>query len=249
MTEEDVAISSIYSAAVGKLQWSGALDRMCRLLNAHKGILYSENVSEERGGIWVGSSIEQDRITSYQEYYASVEPLTPSAHRRGLDKGQILTIPSLVERRDFWRSEYFNDFWKPQGIREFIGSIDKRETWNGDRQFIHLTFYRDPRQTEFDDHDGMRLSRLRYHVDRALSFTRNLTHRDVDMNLTWGLLNSISCAALVLDRRLKVVSLNERAEAAAAKGGMFSTGLANGISQAGGEVFSQKLLGCFASLV
>ena len=215
---QNEALSALYSAAMGQESWQSALAKTCELFHTEKGILFTENLIEGRGAIWEVTAIERRYVDSYQRYYAGVEPLAPAAHRAGLNKGQILTIPRLVSEDDFRRSEYFNDFWRPQGIHSFLGFIDPA-TVGQSTPFIHLTYYRPESGREFGREDQRRLSMLRYHLRQALNL-REFASPPQTSHLKYAnwLVDAIAHPALVVDNRLRIVAVNRSAHAVAAKG-------------------------------
>lgn len=214
---EQKTIATLYEAALGIQPWSNALDEACSFLHSDKGALFAENAVGESGGLWESVAIDGSRIDQYQKYYASIEPLAPAAHKTGRNRGQILTIDRLLEKRRFRQTEFFNDFWRPQGIDEFIGFIDAGPN-SDEPQYIHLTFFRSARRPAFSVGEERRVVSMRYHLRQALQLqTQLIDRRSNEGALASWLVETTSRPAFVVDKRLRVISWNHAAEILSAK--------------------------------
>ncbi len=114
-----VFISEIYAALLGTGSWQSFLDRLSGILPNGKASLFYHDIAGNAGAFSLSSQFEQDKIVSYNQHYSSINPYVPKLVTREIGCGtrteQLLPTEKLV------RTEFYADFWRPQGLRSGVG--------------------------------------------------------------------------------------------------------------------------------
>ena len=118
------ALELLYGAVMEPQQWERALERCADLLGAHNACLLDLDLhSGSGGGQGLLARIDPRMPKVYEEHYAQCNPLLHvsdvDAYLRNWSL-HILTDEEWMAKEDLIRTEYYNDFLKPQGVHSCL---------------------------------------------------------------------------------------------------------------------------------
>jgi DNA-binding CsgD family transcriptional regulator len=161
-------VGGVYDASLGNEDWSAVLARMLRLLGGESTALHPTPTPSSRdGSVRVGCY--PDFTPLYNDYYHRVMPLAPLAPK--LRTACAFIGGSAVPDAEFLRSEFYNDYVRPQGKRSFMFWVDG----DADGLRSHLSFWRSRRRPDWDEPELRVLRAVGAHLGRALEIQRRLT--------------------------------------------------------------------------
>lgn len=167
--EDDVGrlVGGVYDAALGEDEWSSVLKRMLRLLGGESTALHPTlSPSARDGSVRVGC--DPDFTPLYNEYYHRIVPLMPLAP--GLRRACVFMGGAAMPEQAFLRSEFYNDYVRPQGKRSFMFWIDA----DGRGLRSHLSFWRSRLRPDWAEPELRVLGAVGAHLGRALEIQRRL---------------------------------------------------------------------------
>jgi DNA-binding CsgD family transcriptional regulator len=212
---------------LGSKELKGLLDLSCSLssgsgLDSFRRrtlVLLRETFSSFAGNFFItGSDAEALNISNvvtdgidpgafgpYREYYQYLDPFL----QRPLESIGTSVLDELVEIEEFRRSEYYNDFIKPQGIHDQVGmSLVSRGKCLG-----VIALFRTSAQPNYTGDEKKRISLMLPYL--AGDLERALT-LEYSKQKKWILESSLQTlgghAIVVLDLRMNVIFANEEAQ-------------------------------------
>ncbi|WP_034841014.1 hypothetical protein, partial [Inquilinus limosus] len=160
-------VGGVYDAALGEEAWPIVLQRMLRLLGGESTALHPTlSPSLRDGSVRVGC--DPDFTPLYNDYYHRIIPLAPLAPR--LRRACVFMGGAAMAEDAFLRSEFYNDYVRPQGKRSFMFWIDADS--RGLRS--HLSFWRSRRRADWAEPELRVLGAVGTHLGRALEIQRRL---------------------------------------------------------------------------
>jgi DNA-binding CsgD family transcriptional regulator len=105
---------------VAKLQ-SEVLHLFQQVFNADKGNFFLTHIDREKKLYFdsvINCGVEQKALDQYYQYYYKLDPFY--IHRHTKDS-EVVTMEDVISPRDLIKSEYYNDFLKPQSIHHEMG--------------------------------------------------------------------------------------------------------------------------------
>ncbi|WP_293475001.1 LuxR C-terminal-related transcriptional regulator [Phenylobacterium sp.] len=210
-TGESAFLDRLYDAAVEPGRWPAVMEELADLLGGVGGWLTRMSVVDGSGD-GVLARIDPAMATLYETYYARLNPFSneedPAAFMATW-RPEILTDEAWLSRADLERSEYYNDFMRPQNIHS--GMIIRLAASGFD--VCALTMTRSMRQGRFGGSALKRANRLHGHLRRAFRLTEELAMGGG--TLPPGVAEALdvsSHALIVLSASGRIRRLNGRAE-------------------------------------
>ena len=190
-----------------KMLWNQMLEELLEIVCAESSIFF---VHGEGKGITfpVSRNISRRDVAGYAKYYGELDPLRVIY---GIsDKGSSVTrLDELVDFQSFLRTEYYNDFYKPQGIHhKLIVSL------GGDKK-VHckICLHRPSSAPNFSRNEIAMLQMVIPYFSHALEYhalRREIGFKD-------GLLKIVnentSTGTVILDDSLQVIHMDNQGKA------------------------------------
>lgn len=110
-------IERIYDAAVDPERWPAFLEALAARYPGGQGVLY--RVSESEADV-LTAGWERCWTEAYNAHYGVVNPWLPGVRARPV--GVTNTAEAFVRPSDLQRTEWYNDFLKPQGLDTGVGA-------------------------------------------------------------------------------------------------------------------------------
>ena len=111
-------IDALYEATLEPQNWVGVLERLADSLGGTSAWLSRLDVTDGTGS-GLTARLDPSMSEVYHEYYHSLNPFSTFAEPQGFLQSwrpMVLTDERRVERDRLVRSEYFNDFMRPQEV-------------------------------------------------------------------------------------------------------------------------------------
>jgi len=160
-------IDLIYDAATGNEDWGTVLRRL-------GGILGGESVVLRRVGAaapqprTLATETDPDYVALYQAHYHRLLPLLSVLPL--LQPGTAFALPTVLPDAEYRRTEFYNDFMRPQGKDHGLYWVDFDR---GDLSAM-LSFWRPRRRPAWGDAEVRVLRAIGPHLGRALRIERGL---------------------------------------------------------------------------
>ena len=163
----------LYDAALDPELWPAFLDRLPQVLGAACGVLHSFEVPTGAMVTFHGFGFDPAYLASYGRHYARVNPYAPVGFEKA-PVGRPFVASAFLEAEIVERTEFYNDWMKPQGITtdHLAVSLGQHES--------HVTLLSlAPHASVYRKHKNVyqrRLSLLVPHMVRAISINRATAH-------------------------------------------------------------------------
>lgn len=206
-------VGDIYQAVLEPEMWPAVLGRISQAFQADMACVYTPAPAFPEQSLYLTHNFSDSSQAHYAAYYHRLDAWTLAAQDRKIYLQGTLTLGEhLITPADLHRTEFYNDFLKPNGMEWIVttalfdGLADPRAP------ATHMTFTRHPDHAAFGSEQTRLLEQLAPHVRRALlthwrlTEARQLaqTHQDALERLGYGL--------ILLDDSGKVLHQNPVAE-------------------------------------
>jgi len=129
--------------------------------------------------------------------------------QRPLPRWEDVFVDTFVTREFFTGSEFYNEWWKPQGMDIALGANLLIE---GPVSMV-ASVYRPASRSAFSGTDTARFLQLLPHLQRAMQLRQRLASAEMGKADFRAALDALDKPALMVDRRARVLYANRRAEA------------------------------------
>ncbi|HEX3886729.1 MAG TPA: helix-turn-helix transcriptional regulator [Phenylobacterium sp.] len=206
----------VYGAAVEPALWTPVMERYADAIGGDKGWLSLLNILDGKGGGFI-SRIDPGEMCRFNNHYADRNPLhmvdDPHSFLRSWVP-RILTDEDWIPKSDLLKSEYYNDFLKPQDIHSCIMvRLARRGT-----ETATLNITRPARRGQFERAEVEFAESLHPHLIRAFELGQKLA---LDRALTGSfatVFDELTHGLFLLDGEGRVQHLNAAAETLVAAG-------------------------------
>ena len=199
-------VDEIYNASLEAGRWPMFIESLGEAFNCVGGaLLQRDQHSAERGFIEFGGMAAATR-TAYQQHYAARSVWMPAAFTRSSEL--VVGHELAPDKQSFERSEFYNDWLRPQGAYDAIGGVIQRSS----DSLTVVTVLRAKRAGLVTEADKQAFARLMPHVRRAMDIHRRLFGVQLQRDGTLYALDALQVGILLTDRTGRVVFSNRVAE-------------------------------------
>jgi DNA-binding CsgD family transcriptional regulator/PAS domain-containing protein len=214
MTNEgDVSsvVASLYDAAAGVAPWAEAMKQVAGAVGARSGILITPTLTPE-SGLFVGHEIDHGAFEAYAAYYHGKDLWWEGAQRRGLTYARVGTGSEVVDRDDFPRSEFYNDFLKRLDIYHLAAAHISTEA-HAVLPRIHINLFRPRTAEDFGPAEKKLLALLHPHFERALVIHSRMEGQRATARAFTDVLDRLNAAVVMLYADGRISFANKAADA------------------------------------
>src|SRR5579863_320040 len=113
-------VDLIYQAALEPARWRDVLAGLVTVFHG-PAVLYIQDTNTNDAGFVEAEGIDQQFLRSYAQYYAAINP----GRELWVDAavGTMLDSSFDLDPSRFERSEFYNDFFRPQDIHLTVGTV------------------------------------------------------------------------------------------------------------------------------
>jgi DNA-binding CsgD family transcriptional regulator/PAS domain-containing protein len=199
-------IGRLYDAAADPRGWPGFLDALAETLGGVAPGVYLTDLGTDANLFHAVSGLDPTWGTAYETHFKRCDPRRP--HIRTLAAGSVFCGSALLPDAELVRSEFYNDFLRPQGFFHILGAVAlKRPDAMGVVRVIR------PRSARpFGERERAVLRTLVPHISRALRLHEQLLLADLRRAEAAEILDRLPVGVLLLDAAGCLVSANSVAE-------------------------------------
>lgn len=209
----DDLIGKIYDAALMPALWPAFLEQMSDTFKSRGTALYLVDFASSRSTCSSDdlSFIHSVRIApeagmSYDRYYSKTNVWLENS--RHLPEGKLTTSDQLFSTEELVKTEWYNDWLKPQGFfHAMVGHVLKQ-----DNLAVRLSIFRG-KQQPFSAAETALFARLVPHISRSCMIHKKLSEVKSRQATNTELLNRLPSGVILFDERGQAVFTNHAAEA------------------------------------
>ncbi|MEW6269872.1 MAG: helix-turn-helix transcriptional regulator [Thermodesulfobacteriota bacterium] len=215
-------IGLAYDAALDEERWPAFLTRLARALDA---VCPGLNVAGSGGGghgLWFAPEQDPAWLAAYEAHFVRLDLRRPRI--QALAAGSVFVGQRLVDDAALVRSEFYQDFLRPQGYFHILGAVPLNDE---DRTAV-LRVIRPPGARPFGAAQERVLGALVPHVRRSLQVHAEMASARASAAGALAALDRFPTGVVTLDERGRIVGVNRKGEAVLAAG--------DGLTQEGGRL-------------
>jgi PAS domain-containing protein len=195
-------LAQIYEAAADFSRWPEALRAIAGAYDAPTVVFGA--VGSNNQLLWqIAPGVGPEYHESYAAYYHRINPIIPIAMPSKV--GSVLTDEMMLEKREFVRTEFFNDFLTPLDGGSMLGATVLSE----EGLYCAIAVQRRP---AFGAREIAFQRRLAPHLARAVQLNARLSALDRRSTASADALDRLSQGAIVVDSQARVLFANQEAE-------------------------------------
>ena len=198
-------VESIYDCALDPTRWQETLALIVELCRGMSGVLGIHDLENARSELTYHVGIE----AHFQKLHEKYAPMNPyPAPLRLVPVGKVVTSAMLVDEHEFLESRFYQEFLRPQGIRDIIGfSVLKTAQRIGT-----MSANRRESQGRYGESDVRLLSLLAPHVCRSVAISDALNLKTVKSEALEATLDALASGVYLTDRQGRIVYMNRSGE-------------------------------------
>jgi DNA-binding CsgD family transcriptional regulator len=205
---------AILDAAGEGTAWEGFVRRFGQLMHGEAPGLYLND--GEDPVLQVTPEFDPFWKRAYDEYYVTRDLRRPRI--QALEPGTVYIGQELAPDDELCRSEFYNDFLRPQGVFHALGALVVK-----DQGRIGVLRVLRPRSRPFGEEERAFLGLILPHLTRALDVQQQVAGLRAERDVNAEVLDRFASGVVLLDRRARVLAVNRYAEALLrAADGLFS---------------------------
>jgi DNA-binding CsgD family transcriptional regulator len=204
-------LDALYDAAVDSSRWVDFLHQLTRAARCDSAALVVHDFDNVSSSVGQQFGLSSSGTHLYAQHYYKLDVWTARARE---SRTPVLTATSeqLCPWSEFRRTEYYNDFLRPNGIAHGAFSVVK----SSDSHITSLSLYRG-HKGEFTNAELEILQFVTPHVRRALRVHSEFSRLRNEANDWKAALDAVSTPILLLGRRGTVIGVNAAAAALVSK--------------------------------
>jgi DNA-binding CsgD family transcriptional regulator len=193
-------VDAVYDAAVDPLAWEPALVRLCEAVNADHAITFAYDGVANR--LAAAARLEPVHLSRFSAAFGG-----PVDWFDTLPQTRAFDFQAVIPRREFVRTEFFNDIVRPAGGYRALCCIPVR----GEKITSYIALCRSQRGEDFNGEEAAILDRIAPHLRRAMhAQLRNGDHRR-RAQAALDVFDRLELAVLVVDSDLGLVVQSRQA--------------------------------------
>ena len=208
MGDEELSelIGSIYEAALDPAVWPVSLNRVADALSAQCSVIGTHNSSTNATAM-TAPRTDPEYLRSFTEYWARYAFIWKGGGK--LPVGTAMVRELIISRDEFCRTDYYNEWCKPQGVEAAIATNLLVE---GPLSTV-IAAYRPYANGDFDATETKLFAELIPHLQRAVLLQLHLSGLDGPPEGSAAILNRLLQGVVMVDAEARVIFANRAAEA------------------------------------
>lgn len=198
-------LAEIYDAALDPRGWPAVTERIAALFQG-VGVLFAQDSRGPASSVFSTSGIDRGFLDSYVAHYAGVNIWTPAVAAQSV--GAVVTNDDVAERGRFERSEWRNDWLRPQGLYHGTAAVLAK----ADGVVTEFSVMRSERAGVMAPGELALLRLLVPHLQRAIRVHQELSTARAGLHGALAGFERLATAALIVDQAARVLFANPSAE-------------------------------------
>ena len=203
----DQLIGDLYEAALHHDSFLDVFQQVITAFGADYFHMFSWDVARNAPQFSTYTAgLPDTQIALYDQYYGALDPRRSVVEAAGV--GELVSCQDFLSDEDVARSEFFQDYQIPIGVRYLMGVRLARPGGNN----ILLGMLRSCGRTPYSTEERATAAGMTTHLQRAINLWQDarILHRDAAVGSE--LMEELDLAVLALDERSRVVFANQAAE-------------------------------------
>lgn len=223
-------IGSIYEAALDSRRWDAFLAGFAARLGSQAAVIWAHDFSD-RSAEFDGTSgvisnihgIDPAALDTFSDYYSQLNVWMddPQLH----NGGQVVTSSSLYPDDQLKRSEYYNDWLRPQDFFYSSAAIVEKR----DDRSLNVTLMRSEKGGVYDEQELQLIAALMPHLQAAFTLHRRLYRLDALSQSSIAVLEASPFGIVLLDEHAQVLHANTLAHDLTKRSGLLRLGAGDSI--------------------
>lgn len=201
-------VGIIYDCVDNEVLWPVFLERFAALLDAKIGTFYIHDTRTQRGASEIVRGMDPAYDRAYRSYYAP-KNVYMTHGKSLLITGNVTTSEELCPDGEVLKSEFYNDWIRPQGLRSGINGV----LFNQASLAGSIGAIRTSSAKPFSEMHKRFLRSLMPHLQRAVALKRRIAQLESLQQNTQEALDRWSTGVLVVDHVGHILLANETAAA------------------------------------
>jgi DNA-binding CsgD family transcriptional regulator len=213
---EDVSalIGEVYDASLDPSLWPAAFDRACKFVGGTEASLHSQDTVHKVANVYFASTNSPRYRTLYVDKYFKINPIFPTVVFHETETA--LTVPDLVPREEFCRTQFAREWLAPQGyVDGLFAPVEKSST--GCALFTVMRHFT---QGFVDDEMRRRFALVVPHVRRATLIGNVIELHKVEAAALADSLDTLSAGMFIVEATGRIVHTNASGHAMMADAGV-----------------------------
>jgi DNA-binding CsgD family transcriptional regulator/PAS domain-containing protein len=224
---DESLLEPLYQTVGDPVAWRSFLDHLSQAYGDGIGTLMMHDFATGAAFAETPPFADAAAKTSYTAYYAGLNPWLATGALRAA--GSTMVSDALLPFDALRRTEFYNDWCRPQNIGGGVGIMLERDH----RRMMSLTVLLSRKTMDREGDLTGRLKRLAPHLLRVAQLNRQLAALEARAAAAEGALDRLATAMLVLSADGQVLHLNPQAERILSAG--------DGIIQRGGRLEANRV--------
>lgn len=206
-------VGDIYQAGLEPERWPTVLGRISQIFQADMACVYTPAPAFPEQAIYLTHNFSDSSQANYAAYYHRHDAWTLAAQDKKIYLQGTLTLgEQLIATSDLHRTEFYNDFLKPNGMEWIVTTALFDGLADPCAPATHMTFTRHPDHAAFGSEQTHLLEQFAPHVRRALLTHWRLTEAEQLAQAHQDALERLGYGLILLDESGKVLHQNSLAE-------------------------------------
>ena len=205
-------VDRIYQGAVDPHAWPGIIRELTDSIRSPKGLLLTNFVSPEHGGLNISIGISQSSLEKWNAHYIPHDVWTQAALSKGLFKeGAVVLDGDLIPEHEFVRSKIYRELLEQEGVGRICAGLIFASQERG----VHPTTfgtYRGISDPSFGEVERETMRLFVPHLSRALGVMYRLHDAELKLVATLDALDRLAAGVLLLDTKGAVQHVNREAK-------------------------------------
>ncbi len=199
-------IEHAYDATLAPDKWQVLIEKFIATLGAHSGILREVNYDLGEVGLFTTVGYDSRAKKNYRDHFVHLDIFAPTLKHSRI--GEMIHGDTAVPWSQQIKSEFYNDYMRPQGGRYVLGATLARDSHH------HLLFglQRTPTQGDFTQDQIQLIQLVAPHIAKAVQIHRQL--HTVTTQKRWALsaLNRLKIGVILLNDQGRPQFVNSTAD-------------------------------------
>ena len=205
-------VGAVYAAALDATRWPAVLESVSAVVGAAAGSMWLHDFSDSSadfdthsGNVAAFMGLSDSSLVSYASHYSNVNVWT--AAEQDLSAGSVVTGSMLYPDSLLKRTEFYNDWLKPQDLFHTLGSVVVKEQ----SRAVKLSFLRAERSGAYSTDELHVLRQLMPHLQTAMAVHRKMHRLEALAASAVAALDAVPYGVILLSGTGNVMHLNKAA--------------------------------------
>jgi DNA-binding CsgD family transcriptional regulator len=186
-------IADIYDTAIDPDLWNLVLEKAAHFLDAKSSVLAAHDTARGSGNFSYLWGDDPSYTAHYLEHLAKANPIMVSVHLY-CEPGRAFSLSQITSYSEYCQSRLFREWAEPQGWGDFTHVvIDKAGS-----RFSHFGVAHAVGKSPVDDEPRRKMNLLAPHVTRAVSISRSMELKKLQVETLSAAVNSVAAAVFLI---------------------------------------------------